>query len=170
MMKARLAGATLVAALVFAGSASAGSAADPVAEVVAHYKAVEQMFNSDAFRKDRRIMFEDFDPSEQYRLFDINQPTERRGAAARQHMYEISGVISGKVEFLNLEVKASDTVAFASYIQHVVGKDPAGNPIDLSVRTTDGLAKVNGRWLIMHEHNSLALDDATLGAMLAKKK
>lgn len=160
----------LVALPAAAGAAvQAEPAGDPRAEVIQQLRAVEAMFNSEAFRQNRRIMFEDMDPSQNFRLFDLTVPMQMRGDQARDFMYEITGQFVARVEFLDIDVQASGDVAYASYIQHVVGTDPAGNPLELSVRTTDGLRKVNGRWLIMHEHNSLALDPATLGAMLARR-
>lgn len=158
-----------LALLAACGSKPAEPKANPKDEVVRFYRGVEAMFNSEAFRKDRHILFNDLDPSSKFRLFDLDLPREYRGDAARTHMYEISGQFIGKVTFEGLEVDANENVAFASYFQHVVGTDPRGNPLDVAVRTTDGLRKIDGRWYIMHQHNSLALDPATLGSVIAKK-
>lgn len=152
-----------------AAGAHAGPRHDPRAEVIQQLRSVERMFNSEAFTRNRHIMFEDMDPGPNFRLFDITEPMEMRGDVARNFMYEITGQFIARVEFLNIDVQASGDVAFASYIQHVVGADPAGHPLDVSIRTTDGLRKINGRWLIVHEHNSLALDNATLGALMARR-
>ena len=39
--------------------------------------------------------------------------------------------------------------------------DMKGQPIDLVVRVTDGYRKVDGNWLIAHEHLSVPVDYAT---------
>jgi ketosteroid isomerase-like protein len=36
-----------------------------------------------------------------------------------------------------------------------------GQPIDMVVRVTDGYRKVDGNWLIAHEHVSVPVDFAT---------
>ncbi len=50
-----------------------------------------------------------------------------------------------------LQVTSSADVAFASCLIHCEGT--SAGPVDL--RLTMGLRKVDGKWLIMHEHHSL---------------
>jgi ketosteroid isomerase-like protein len=49
----------------------------------------------------------------------------------------------------------------------VKGKD--GNPIDMTLRLTDVLRKIKGKWLIVHEHVSVPVDVATGKADLTSK-
>ena len=49
----------------------------------------------------------------------------------------------------------------------VKGKD--GNPIDMTLRLTDVLREINGKWLIVHEHVSVPVDVATGKADLTSK-
>jgi ketosteroid isomerase-like protein len=61
-----------------------------------------------------------------------------------------------------LEVAVGGDVAFSHSIQSgtLTGKD--GKKFPLTVRVTDGYRKVNGQWLITHEHVSVPVDLATL--------
>jgi uncharacterized protein (TIGR02246 family) len=57
-----------------------------------------------------------------------------------------------------IEVRAGDTVAFATAIVHCVATGPGGEHQDLQVRLTVGLKKVDGQWTVAHEHHSLVSD------------
>ncbi|AFM15038.1 hypothetical protein Mycch_0212 [Mycolicibacterium chubuense NBB4] len=63
---------------------------------------------------------------------------------------------SGAVlELVELDVTAGDTVAFARGLMRLgTPEDIAADP-DKRLRTTIGLRKVGGEWLIAHEHHSL---------------
>jgi len=43
----------------------------------------------------------------------------------------------------------------------VRGTDTKGQPIDITVRVTDGYRKIAGDWVIVHEHVSVPVDLAT---------
>jgi len=52
-------------------------------------------------------------------------------------------------------------VGFGHSIQHLVGTNTQGRPIDLTVRVTNGYRKIDGNWLIVHSHVSVPVDLAT---------
>lgn len=59
----------------------------------------------------------------------------------------------GPIRFVpsELEVTAGDDVAFASCLIHCEGT--SAGPVDL--RLTVGLRKIDGEWIVMHEHHSV---------------
>lgn len=59
----------------------------------------------------------------------------------------------GKIRFIprELEVTAGDDTAFASCLIHCEGTS-AG---DVELRLTTGLKKIDGEWVITHEHHSV---------------
>ena len=61
----------------------------------------------------------------------------------------------------DLHVEAAGTLGYSHSIQHVSGTDTKGQPIELVVRVTDGYRKVDGNWLIAHEHVSVPVDVTT---------
>ncbi|WKT60256.1 nuclear transport factor 2 family protein [Microbulbifer thermotolerans] len=69
-------------------------------------------------------------------------------------------------EFIDLQIHAGDTVAFAHCVLHCKGILKDGRELDDRVRATFGFIHCEGRWLINHQHISLpvrveAVDEST---------
>ena len=58
-------------------------------------------------------------------------------------------------EVRDLRITVGDDVAFASGLAHMTGTKVDGEEVDLWYRTTDCLAKRDGRWLVVHRHESV---------------
>jgi len=61
-----------------------------------------------------------------------------------------------------LDITVGGDVAYSHSIQAGTFTDKSGNKIAMTVRVTDGYKKVNGQWLISHEHVSVPVDFATM--------
>ena len=59
------------------------------------------------------------------------------------------------LEIQNLEISASDEVAFCHGLTHLTGKKVDGEKPDVWFRETVCLRKIDGRWLITHSHESV---------------
>src|SRR5215212_1204143 len=93
--------------------------------------------------------------------FDALPPLRRIGAEAiRARLQEWFGWYDGPIgyEVRDLRITAGDAIAFAHYLYHVTGRMTNGNEVDMWVRTTMGLQKTGGAWVITHEHNSVSFD------------
>jgi uncharacterized protein (TIGR02246 family) len=93
--------------------------------------------------------------------FDALPPLQRTGSEAiRTRLQEWFGWYDGPIgyEVRDLRITAGDDVAFAHYLYHVTGRMTNGNEVDMWVRTTMGLQKTGGAWVITHEHNSVPFD------------
>jgi len=93
--------------------------------------------------------------------FDALPPLQRTGSEAiRTRLQEWFGWYDGPIgyEVRDLRITAGDDVAFAHYLYHVTGRMTNGNAVDMWVRTTMGLQKTGGAWVITHEHNSVPFD------------
>jgi ketosteroid isomerase-like protein len=66
-----------------------------------------------------------------------------------------------KFSITDLVITVDGNVGFSHSIQHTVGTDTRGQPVDRTVRVTDGYRKIGGRWLIAMEHISVPVDLAT---------
>jgi len=93
--------------------------------------------------------------------FDAFPPQQYRGAAAYKKDYEdffgnFPGPATSKIDDAHVEV--SGNIAFTYGMDHwmITGKD--GKQIELVFRFTDVLKKLNGTWLIVHEHLSFPVD------------
>ena len=89
-------------------------------------------------------------------VFDVPPPLQDRGRQAYRKHWEdwlknFKGAI--KCEFRDMQITASDDVAFLSTLTSIGEKDEKGS--GSWVRVTVGYRKINGKWLATHEHASI---------------
>jgi PhnB protein len=58
-------------------------------------------------------------------------------------------------EIRDLEIAASGDVAYCTSLNRMTGTKTDGEPVDLWFRATVGLRRIDDRWLIAHEHESV---------------
>jgi ketosteroid isomerase-like protein len=91
-------------------------------------------------------------------LFDLAPPLQYQGAdACRKNWAEWFATFKDSVgyEIHELQITASDEVAFCYSLNHIHGTRTEGEETDTWVRATVGLRKLNSNWLITHEHYSV---------------
>lgn len=106
------------------------------------------------------------------RLFDLAPPLQYRGADAyRKNWEEWLSSFQGPVGYENrdLSITASDEVAFCHSLNRISGARTNGEQTDVWVRATVGFRKINGRWMITHEHFSVPFNMETYKASLDLK-
>ncbi len=59
------------------------------------------------------------------------------------------------IETHDVRVTAGGDVAFATSLNHMTGTKTDGEQVDMWFRATAGLRKIDGRWLVAHEHESV---------------
>src|SRR5512134_466705 len=90
--------------------------------------------------------------------YDLAPPLEHRGAEVqRKNTREWFQTFTGPVdvEVRDLAITAGDDVAFSTALQHITGPRTSGEHADIWVRATIGYRKVDGRWMVVHEHLSV---------------
>jgi len=96
--------------------------------------------------------------SPDFRLFDVPPPFESRGLAAYEDTWKLfysSQPDPVAFDIKWLEVVAGDDVAFAfAHMQCVEPTEKVKRKL-LDFRLTVGLRKLEGRWIIVHEHHSV---------------
>jgi ketosteroid isomerase-like protein len=111
-------------------------------------------------------------PDETLFVFDVVPPREYVGAKAyRKDWEELFAAFPGSAEadMSDLKIFVQGTMGYAHLIGHSVLTDKSGKKLESNVRTTDVFRKIGGKWLIVHEHNSVPVDLATGKAdMMAK--
>jgi uncharacterized protein (TIGR02246 family) len=90
--------------------------------------------------------------------FDIVPPLQYLGADAYRKNYEEwfaswQGPIG--YEIRDLSITAGDGVVFSHSLNRIHGKRTNGEDTDVWVRVTAGFRKIDGKWLITHEHVSV---------------
>jgi ketosteroid isomerase-like protein len=91
-------------------------------------------------------------------LFDLAPPLQYRGIGeTRRNWEEWFPTFRGPVgyEISELQITPSDDLAFCHSLNHIHGTRNDGEHSDVWIRATLGLRKLNGRWLITHEHYSV---------------
>jgi ketosteroid isomerase-like protein len=152
----------LVLAVAIAAGAS-GLRADAQANDNAAIGALYQQF-ANAFRhKDLNAIMLPYVHDSTLFVFDVSTPREHVGWDAYRADWKSSfGLIKGNPTFSISELFAtiSGDVAYTHSIQSFSGN--MGNLHAMTVRVTDVLRKIKGKWLIVQEHVSVPINGTTL--------
>ena len=127
-------------------------------------KALEQRIVDGAKANDADAIMKNYVDDDSLLVFDVFPPRQYVGAKAFHKQWQ--GFLDGldgpiKIENSDMKVISEGKLAYAHYIAHMAGKGKDGNPIDVTLRLTDVLRKIKGKWLIVHEHVSVPVDVAT---------
>jgi uncharacterized protein (TIGR02246 family) len=90
--------------------------------------------------------------------FDLAPPLEYTGTdALKKSLQEWFSTFRGPVgyEIRDLCITTGDDVAFCRSLNRISGARTDGEETNVWVRTTVGLRKIDGKWLIVHEHSSV---------------
>jgi ketosteroid isomerase-like protein len=94
-------------------------------------------------------------------------PLQRVGADAYRKNFEAwFGSMQGPIDYelRDLHLAASGDVAFGHYLGHVRSTRTTGEKADYWVRVTAGFRKIDGAWMIVHEHISVPVHMETMKA------
>jgi uncharacterized protein (TIGR02246 family) len=136
-------------------------------------QALEDQLAAAIAAKDVDKVMQFYAPGDNLFVFDVIPPRQYVGAAAYRKDFEgfFASALSGPTtnQISDLDITANGKIAFAHYTSHMVSTDKSGAKVDMVIRTTDCLKKIKGKWLIVHEHNSVPVDLATgKGDLLSK--
>ena len=111
-------------------------------------------------------------PDESLLVFDALPPRQYVGASAFRKDWE--GFLAAypstvRAEVSDWKTETEGNLAYGHGIFRTTGPDKDGKPLDLTVRITDVYRKINGKWLVVHEHVSWPVDLATGKADLSSK-
>lgn len=94
-------------------------------------------------------------------MFDVLDPLRYAGSeAVRERAGQWLSWYQGPVgyEVRELSVTTGDEAAFCHYLYRVSGTMTSGREVDMWVRSTVCFRKVEGAWLVAHEHTSVPFD------------
>ena len=115
-----------------------------------------------AFRaKDLNAIMSIYQPGQALVAFDLVPPLQYLGSDAYKKDYQdflaqYQGAID--VEIRDLSITTGDGVAFSHSLERISGTMANGQKSDLWVRAIDCYRKINGHWLVTHEHISVPVD------------
>jgi uncharacterized protein (TIGR02246 family) len=138
--------------------------ADADADDVAKIRALEDQFVAAFNAKDVDAIMKVYVPDETLVVFDVVPPRQYVGANAYRKDWEaFFATLKGPLQFKigDLSIETDGNLGYSHSIQYVSGTDMKGQPLNLTVRVTDAYRKINGKWLIIHEHVSVPVDMET---------
>jgi uncharacterized protein (TIGR02246 family) len=94
-------------------------------------------------------------------LFNAIGPLQRVGIdAVRADLTQWFASYDGEIGYdvRDLETVLGDDVAFCRYLYHVSGTLKRGDAVSMWVRSTICFRRIEGTWLIAHEHTSVPFD------------
>ena len=100
-------------------------------------------------------------PDESLFVFDTMPPRQFVGATAYRKAFE--GLLTAypgptTFEVRDLSVTADSQMGFAHYVVHMIGTAQDGSVAEMNFRLTSCARKIEGKWLIVHEHVSFPVD------------
>ena len=135
--------------------------------------AAEQRIVEGFKAKDSAAIMANFVADDSLLVFDVTIPRQFVGASAyKKDWDDFFAMVSGPIiscEMTDLSVTAGDKLGFSHCIFHAAWNDKDGKKVEIAVRVTDGFQKIDGKWLIVHEHVSVPIDLNTGMADLASK-
>ena len=93
--------------------------------------------------------------------FDVVNPLQSVGSdASKERAAEWFSSFQGPIghEIQSLDITAGEDVAFSHGLCHVNARTTDGRQVDMWWRTTICFCKLDGKWMVTHEHNSVPFD------------
>jgi ketosteroid isomerase-like protein len=91
-------------------------------------------------------------------MFDVPPPLQSKGIDAYERTWDVFFSWSHDpvlFDITEMSVTAGGDVAFVAAVMRCSGRETGGEEIRLEFRLTVGLRKVDGHWIVMHEHHSI---------------
>jgi ketosteroid isomerase-like protein len=112
----------------------------------------------------------DAHPAEDVITFDVLPPLNSRGnQATADRLQAWFDGYDGPIDYSAHDVQASaqGDLGFCSYLYHVGGTLKTGDQVNMWVRATLCCRRIDGRWRIVHDHESVPFDPATGQALIS---
>ena len=94
-------------------------------------------------------------------VFDVYPPRAYIGYDAfRKDWHDFLEAFKGPItyEMLDMDVDTDGTLGYVHVIEHIAGTNSEGQSVEINMRVTELYRKINGKWLIEHEHASVPVD------------
>jgi len=100
-------------------------------------------------------------PGDKLIAYDIVPPLQFKGKDAyRKDYLEFLAQYDGPihVEYRDMRILSSGDLGVIHAVERLSGKLKNGQPSDLWLRATSAVQKIDGKWLIVHDHISVPID------------
>jgi uncharacterized protein (TIGR02246 family) len=109
-------------------------------------------------------------PAEDVITFDVLPPLNSRGSqATTEHLQAWFDGYDGPIDYSahDVQVSAEGNLGFCSFLYHVGGTLKTGDQVNMWVRATLCCRRIDGRWRIVHDHESVPFDPASGHALIS---
>jgi ketosteroid isomerase-like protein len=161
----------LICAVILCGLA-ASSCSKAKEDDVAQIQALEKNLVDAMNAKDVNGIMAAYVSDDSLIAFDCIPPRQYIGANAyRKDFEDMLASFPGPIhnEISDWKIDTEGSLGYGHGFLHSVGTDKDGNTVDFTIRLTDVYRKINGKWLIVHEHASWPVDLTTGKADLTSK-
>ena len=103
-------------------------------------------------------------PADDIITFDVLPPLHSLGSQATvAHLQAWFDGYDGPIDYSahDVQVSAQGDLGFCSFLYHVGGTLKTGDQVNMWVRATLCCRRIDGRWRIVHDHESVPFDPAT---------
>ena len=93
--------------------------------------------------------------------FDVVNPLQQMGSdASKKRAEDWFSSFEGPIDYeiRDLSITAGDSAAFSHGLSHVSATRTDGGQLDMWWRTTVCFRKIDEKWMVTHEHNSVPFD------------
>jgi ketosteroid isomerase-like protein len=161
-------------AVVVASSLVLGSHARAASDDSAQIKALYEQFTTAFRHKDVDGVMSVYVAGPSLFVFDVGTPREHVGSDSYRADWKslfasLKGSTIPSFGITEMSMASSGDVAYSHSIQHFSATMTNGQPLALTVRVTDVLRKINGKWLIVMEHVSVPINFNTMKPDLTSK-
>jgi ketosteroid isomerase-like protein len=161
-------------AVVVASSLALGLVARAASDDDAQINALYRQFTTAFRHKDVNAIMSVYVAGPNLFVFDVGTPREHVGSDSYRADWEnlfanLKGSSIPSFGISEMGITISGDVAYSHSIQHFSGTMPNGQSLALTVRVTDVLRKINGKWLIVMEHVSVPINFNTMKPDLTSK-
>jgi uncharacterized protein (TIGR02246 family) len=91
-------------------------------------------------------------------MFDVPPPMQSKGIEAYRKTWNLFFSWSDDpvvFDIKEMDITAGTDVAFVAALMRCAGTEKNGERIELEFRLTIGLRKIEGQWMVLHEHHSI---------------
>ena len=91
-------------------------------------------------------------------MFDVPPPMQSKGIEAYRKTWNLFFSWSDDpvvFDIKDIDITAGTDVAFVAALMRCAGTEKKGERIELEFRLTIGLRKIEGQWMVLHEHHSI---------------
>jgi ketosteroid isomerase-like protein len=150
--------------VLIAGTAALLSAPPAHADAASEIRAAQLSIATGAEARNLDAIMSNYLDSEKLFVFDVYPPRAYLGYDAfRKDWHDFLAGLKEPITYQmqDMDVDTDGKLGYVHVIEHIVSTDNAGKPVEINMRVTELYRKINGKWLIVHEHASVPVNIKT---------